>query len=141
MRIRSHRGRLEQPSYSVGLILDRLPLLDNHRRSGETMHDLKRKLTMYFTPAMKTKLQALAKSSGCSLNYLVEACFRMAIQCFEGNTTELLKLLARQNAKPKERHSIPLSARPSPAVYEGLQKLHSRSGAAVRGRLRRQKQR
>jgi len=86
------------------------------------------------------EMQTLAKQCGCSVNYLVEACFRMAIQSFDGRTTDLLKLLA-QDAKPKHRHSIPVTVRLSPEVYKGLQKLHSRSGAALRARLRRQKRR
>lgn len=53
----------------------------------------KRKLTMYCTPAMKGKLQALAKRSGCSMDCFIEACFRFAIYHFDGKITEVLKLL------------------------------------------------
>jgi len=60
----------------------------------------KRTLTMYCTPAMKKKLQALAKRNGCSVNFLVEACFRFAIYHFDGKITEVLKLLLQQDAKP-----------------------------------------
>jgi hypothetical protein len=102
----------------------------------------KRNLTMYCTPAMKRKLHALAKRSGCSMDFFVEACFRMAIQCFDGRTTDLIKMLERQDARrTKERHSIPVTVRLAPEVYEGLQRLHSRTGTAVRARLRRQKHR
>jgi hypothetical protein len=81
----------------------------------------KRKLTMYCTPAMKRKLQALAKRSGCSMDLFIEACFRMAIQCFEGKTTDLKKLLAQQDAKPKkERDLMPVTVQLAPEVYEGL---------------------
>jgi predicted DNA-binding protein len=98
--------------------------------------------TMYCTPAMKKKLQALAKRSGCSVNYLVEACFRMAIQCFDGKTSDLIKMLAQLDAKPtKKRDSIPVTVRLPPEVYEGLQRLHGRTRAATRARLRRQKRR
>ena len=63
----------------------------------------------------------------------------MAIECSDGKTTDLVKMLERQDAKPtKEKHSVPLTVRLAPEVYEGLQRLHSRTGAAVRGRLRRQ---
>jgi hypothetical protein len=102
----------------------------------------KRKLTMHCTPLMKRKLQALAKRSGCSMDFFIEACFRMAIECFDGKTTDLIEMLAQQHAKPtKEGHSIPVSVRLAPEVYEGLQRLHSRTGAAVRTRVRRQKRR
>jgi hypothetical protein len=40
----------------------------------------------------------------------------MAIQCFDGKTTDLLKLLARE-----------VTVRLSQEVYEGLQQLHSRT--------------
>jgi hypothetical protein len=53
----------------------------------------KRKLTMYCTPAMKKKLQALAKRGGCSMDFFIEACFRFAIYHFDGKVTEVLKLL------------------------------------------------
>ena len=100
----------------------------------------KRKLTMFCTQTMKRKLRALAKRSGCSMDFFVEACFRMAIECFDGKTTDLIKMLEQQDAKPtKERHSIPVTVRLAPEVYEGLQRLHSRTGAAVRARVRRQK--
>jgi hypothetical protein len=100
----------------------------------------KRKLTMCCTPAMKRKLLALAKRSGCSKEFFIEACFRMAIECFDGQTTDLIKMLTQQDAKPTtEKHSVPLTVRLAPEVYEGLQRLHSRTGAAVRERLRRQK--
>jgi hypothetical protein len=100
----------------------------------------KRKLTMHCTPAMKRKLQALAKRSGCSMDFFIEAWFRMAIQCFDGKTTDLLKMLDWQNAKPaKERHSIPVTVRLAPEFYEGLQQLQSRTRAAVRARARRQR--
>jgi len=97
----------------------------------------KRKLTMYCTPAMKRKLQALAKWNGCSLNFLIEASFRIAIQCFEGKTADLIKMLEQQDAKPSEKHDLmPVTVRLAPEVYEGLQRLHSRAGARLR-RLRR----
>jgi len=100
----------------------------------------KRKLTMHCTPTMKRKLQALAKRSGCSMDFFIEACFRFAICHFDGKITEVLKLLLQQDAKPtKEKHSVPLNVRLAPDVYEGLQRLHSRTGAAVRARLRREK--
>jgi len=82
---------------------------------------------------MKRKLQALANQNGCSVNLLIEACFRIAIQCFDGKTKDLIKLLERQDAKPrKERDLIPVTVRLAPEVYEGVQRLHSRTGAAVR---------
>jgi hypothetical protein len=102
----------------------------------------KRKLTMYCSPEMKKKLQARAKRNGCSVNFLIEASFRIAIQCFDGKTTDLVKMLHQQDAKPtKEPHSIPVTIRLAPEVYEGLQRLNSRTKAAVRARLRRQKRR
>jgi len=102
----------------------------------------KRKLTMYCSPEMKKKLQARAKRNGCSVNFLIEACFRMAIECFGGKTTDLMKMLAQQDAKlTKERHSIPVTVRLAPEVYEGLQRLRGRTAAAVRARVRRQKRR
>jgi hypothetical protein len=102
----------------------------------------KRTLTMYCTPAMKRKLQALAKRSGCSVNFLVEAYFRIAIQCFDRKTTDLMKLLAQQDAKPTKEHDLmPVTVRLAPEVYEGLQQLQSRTGAAVRACVRRQKPR
>jgi hypothetical protein len=83
----------------------------------------KRKLTMLCTPAMKKKLQALAKRTGCSMDFFIEACFRMAIECFDGQTTDLVKMLQRQDAKPtREKHSVPLTVRLAPEVYEGLQR-------------------
>jgi hypothetical protein len=97
---------------------------------------------MYCTPSMKKKLQALAKRSGCSMDFFVEACFRMAIQCFDGKTTDLIRMLAQQDSKPtKERDSIPVTVRLAPEVYEGLQRLHTRSKAATRARVRGQKNR
>ncbi len=72
------------------------------------------------------------------MDFFIEACLRMAIECFDGKTPDLLKMLARQDAKPKEKHSVPLIVRLAPEVYEGLQRLHSRTGAAVRARVRRQ---
>jgi hypothetical protein len=56
------------------------------------------------------------------VNFLIEACFRMAIQCFDGKTTDLVKLLAQQDTKPT-RSAIWLSVtvRLAPEVYEGLQ--------------------
>ena len=96
----------------------------------------KHELTMNCTPEMKRKLHALAKRSGCSVNFLVEACFRTAIECFNGNTTDLLNLLAKQDAKPKERHSAPVTVRLRPDVYEGLKRLYRRMGSAKRARLR-----
>jgi hypothetical protein len=96
----------------------------------------KHELTMNCTPEMKRKLHALAKRSGCSANFLVEACFRTAIECFDGNTTDLSNLLAKQGTKPKERHSASLTVRLPPDVYEGLKRLHLRTGAAVRARRR-----
>jgi predicted DNA-binding protein len=102
----------------------------------------KRNLTMYCTPSMKNKLQALAKRSGCSMDFFIEACFRMAIQCFDGRTTDLIKMLERQDAKPtKERDSIRVTVRLSPEVYDGMKQLQNRTGAAVRARMRRQKRR
>lgn len=63
------------------------------------------------------------------MDFFIEACFRMAIQCFDGKTTDLIKMLAQLDAKPtKERDSIPVTVRLSPEVYEGLQRLHSRTG-------------
>jgi hypothetical protein len=102
----------------------------------------KRKLTMYCTPTMKKKPQALAQRSGCSMDVFIEACFRMAIQCFDGKTSDLMTMLGQQDAKPtQERHSIPITVRLAPEVYEGLQRLHTRSKAAIRAWLRRQKRR
>ena len=96
----------------------------------------KRRLTMYCTPAMKRKLQALAKGSGCSMDFFIEACFRMAIECFDGRTTDLIKMLERQDAKPtKERDSIRVTVRLSPEVYDGMKQLQNRTGARLR-RLR-----
>ena len=64
------------------------------------------------------------------MDFFIEACFRMAIECFDGKTSDLLKMLAQQDAKPtKERHSIPVTVRLAPEVYEGLQRLHSQTGA------------
>ncbi len=74
------------------------------------------------------------------MDFFIEACFRFAIYHFDGKITEVLKLLLQQDAKPtKEKHSVPLTVRLAPEVYEGLQRLHSRTGAGVRARLRRQK--
>jgi len=74
------------------------------------------------------------------MDLFIEACFRMAIECFDGKTTDLIKMLAQQDAKPtKEKHSVPLTVRLAPEVYEGLQRLNSRTKAAVRARLRRRK--
>ena len=42
----------------------------------------KRNLTTYCTPAMKRKLQALAKRTCCSMDFFIEACFRFAIYHF-----------------------------------------------------------
>ncbi len=65
------------------------------------------------------------------MEFFVEACFRMAIECFDGKTTDLIKMLERQDAKPtKEKHSVPLTVRLAPEVYEGSQRLHGRTGAA-----------
>jgi hypothetical protein len=81
----------------------------------------KRNLTMYCTPARKRKLQALAKRSGCSMDFFIEACFHFAIYHFDGKITEVLKLLLQQDAKPtKEKHSVPLTVRLAPEVYEGI---------------------
>ena len=76
------------------------------------------------------------------MEFFIEACFRMAIDCFDGNSTDLIKMLTQQDAKPtKEKHSIPVTVRLAPEVYEGLQRMQSRTGAAVRARMRRQKRR
>jgi len=65
------------------------------------------------------------------MDFFSEACFRMALQCFDGQTSDLIKLLTQQDAKPtKEKHSVPLTVRLAPGVYEGLQRLHGRTGAA-----------
>jgi hypothetical protein len=102
----------------------------------------KRSLTMYCTPAMKKKLQALAKRSGCSMDCFIEACFRMAIEYFDGQTTDLIKMLGQQDAKAtNEQDLTPVTVRLAPEVYEGLRRLNSRAKAAVRARLRRQKRR
>jgi hypothetical protein len=51
-------------------------------------------------------------------------------------------MLEQQDAKPtKERHSIPITVRLAPEIYEGLQRLNNRTKAAVRARVRRQKRR
>jgi hypothetical protein len=93
----------------------------------------KRNLTMYGTPAMKQKLRALAERNGCSVNFLIEACFRIAIQCFDGNTTDLIKMLAQQDAKPTKEHDLmPVTVQLAPDVYEGLQRLHSRTEVRLR---------
>lgn len=98
----------------------------------------KRKLTMYCTPTMKRKLHALAKQSGCSMDFFIEAWFRFAICHFDGKITGVLKFLLHQEAKStKEKHSVQLTVWLAPEVYEGLQRLQSRTGAAVRARLRR----
>ena len=94
---------------------------------------------MYCTLAMKRKLQALAKRTGCSMDFFIEACFRFAIYYFDGKITEVLKLLLQQDAKPTKGRLMPLTVRLVPEVYEGLQRWHSRTGAAVRARLRRQR--
>jgi hypothetical protein len=76
------------------------------------------------------------------MEFFIEACFRMAIECFDGKTTDLIKMLLQQDAKPtNEPHSVPVTVRLAPEVYEGLQRLHNRTGAAVRARMRRQKRR
>jgi hypothetical protein len=50
----------------------------------------------------------------------------MAIQCFDGSTTDLLKLLAHQDAKSKkERDLMLVTVQLTPEVYEGLQRLQS----------------
>jgi hypothetical protein len=64
------------------------------------------------------------------MKFFIEACFRMAIEYFDGKTSDLLKMLERQDAK-KERHSIPVTVRLAPEVYEGLQRLHTRTGSAA----------
>jgi hypothetical protein len=104
----------------------------------DSQMNAKRNLTMYCTPAMKKKLQALAKRTGCSMDFFIEACFRFAIH-FDGKITEVLKLLLQQDAKPTKGRLMPLTVRLAPEVYEGLQRLNSRTKAAVRARLRRQK--
>src|ERR1700758_329456 len=93
----------------------------------------KRKLTMYCTPTMKKKLQALAKRSGCSMDFFCRGVLSFAIYHFDGKITEVLKLFLQQDAKrTKEKHSVPLTVRLAPEVYEGLQRLHRRTEAAVR---------
>jgi hypothetical protein len=65
------------------------------------------------------------------MGFFIEACFRFAIYHFDGKITEVLKLLLQQDAKPTNEHDlIPVSVRLAPEVYEGLQRLHSRTGAA-----------
>jgi hypothetical protein len=96
----------------------------------------KLRLTTHCTPAMVRKLHAAAKRNGCSVSFLIEAYFRMAIQCFDGKTTDLIKMLAQVDAKPTtEKALTAVTVRLAPEVYEGLQRLHSRA------RLRWQKRR
>ena len=55
--------------------------------------------------------QALAKRNGGSVNFLIEARFRMAIQCFDGKTTDLSRLLAQQHTKPTKERDLAVGNR------------------------------